>query len=326
MTARRPTPGRKAGRADPLDTRSGASSGVRELGDGSGPGGGSCPRLVHAWPGELMEGRLVRRYERFVAEVRLGRKVVRAHCVNSGRMEGMIIPGAKVWLSRAPHQRALEFTWELMELDGVMVGANTALPNRLVKISLERGLLGGLTGTSVVAEQPMGRNHRVDLVLEGPAGREFIEVKNCHLVYPDFRGYFPDSHSERAVRHVNALARLAARNVRAHVVFTLQRLDALALRPSDLHAPDFAQAVRRAARAGVRFRALRFRPGLDGVWLDAEVPVELERYDLDDVARWSAALDDASGWLRKDGRMAGRSVTRGASSQAKERRARNSLS
>jgi len=265
--------------------------------------------LVHQWPSELVEGRLLRRYERFITEVQVGKQVVRAHCINSGRMEGMVVPGARVWLSRARETRALPFTWELMELDGVLVGANTALPNRLVQVALERGLVAGLRGYEVVPEQPFGRNHRVDFALDGTAGREYLEVKNCHLVYPDGRGYFPDSHSERAVQHVEALTRLARKGVRAHVIFTLQRLDVVALRPSTLHAPDFARAVRRAAKAGVSFRALRFRPEVQGVWLDAEVPVELEDYDVERVAAWSARLDETSGWVRKDGRVAGRSVT-----------------
>jgi sugar fermentation stimulation protein A len=270
------------------------------------------PAPVHRWPSALVEGRLVRRYERFVAEVKVGRTLVRAHCVNSGRMEGMIVPGARVWLSRAERVRALPWTWELVELDGVMVGANTALPNRLVKVALERGLVSGLAGYSVVPEQPMGPKHRVDLALDGPQGRQFLEVKNCHLVYPDGRGYFPDSHSERAVSHVQTLARLARQGVETHVVFTLQRLDVQALRPSALHAPDFARAVRLAARAGVHFRALRFEPSVDGVWFDTEVPVELEPYELEPVARWSAAFDATSGWVRKDGKVAGRSVTAGS--------------
>ena len=81
---------------------------------------------------------------------------------------------------------------------------------------------------------------------------------------------------------------------------------------SALHAPDFARAVRLAARAGVHFRALRFEPSVDGVWFDTEVPVELEPYELEPVARWSAAFDATSGWVRKDGKVAGRSVTAGS--------------
>ena len=95
------------------------------------------------WPTPLHEGRLVRRYERFIAEVQLGRTLVRAHCVNPGRMEGMVIPGARVWLSEAPG-RHLPWTWELMEFEGRLIGANTSLPNKLVGEVLRRGLLPGL--------------------------------------------------------------------------------------------------------------------------------------------------------------------------------------
>ena len=65
----------------------------------------------------LLTGTLLRRYERFIADVRLDDgPEVRAHCVNTGRMEGMVIEGARVWLSRATTERKLMFTWELIEL------------------------------------------------------------------------------------------------------------------------------------------------------------------------------------------------------------------
>jgi sugar fermentation stimulation protein A len=266
--------------------------------------------LIHRWPTPLVEGRLVRRYERFVAFVKVGSEVVRAHCVNPGRMEGMVVPGARVWLSRAPSpERALQWTWELVELDGVMVGANTGLPNRLAGEVLRQGLLPGLSGfTRIIPEQRFGRGHRVDFALERGGRLELLEVKNCHLVYPDARGYFPDSRSERARGHVDALARLARKGTPTHVLFTLQRADVEALRPSGLHDPAFAAAVRRAARAGVSFRAARLLPGPEGIWFDTEVPVDLAPYDLELARVFSAGYDATSGWERKDGRVAGGSL------------------
>jgi sugar fermentation stimulation protein A len=273
---------------------------------------------LYTWAAPLLEGTLVRRYERFVAEVRLGRRVVRAHCVNPGRMEGLVRPGARVWLSQARADRALPYTWELMELDGLLVGVNTIVPNRLVRAAVEAGLVRGLKGVErVVPEQAFGRGHRVDLEVHRGGEAELVEVKNCHLVYPDGRGYFPDSSSARAVAHAEALGRQARRGVRCHVVFTLQRADALGLRPSPVHAPDFVRALRAAARAGVRLHALRLLPSLEGIDFDAEVPVELEGWDVQEVARWSAALDAHSGWVRRDGKVAGGSaLARGASPSA----------
>lgn len=263
---------------------------------------------VYRWPTPLHEGRLVRRYERFIAEVKLGRQVVFAHCVNPGRMEGMVVPGARVWLSEAPG-RKLPWTWELMELDGVMLGANTGLPNRLAGEVLRQGLLPGLDDAlSIHAERLFGRNHRVDFVLERPRGPHYVEVKNCHLVYPDRVGYFPDSVSERATSHVHALTRLVKKGIEASVLFTVQREGVESLRPSVAHDPTFAKAMRAAVRAGLTTRAVKLLPGVEGIQFGGEVPVDVGAYDVEQTREWSRVFDETSGWDRKDGRRAGRSA------------------
>jgi DNA-binding sugar fermentation-stimulating protein len=74
-------------------------------------------------------------------------------------------------------------------------------------------------------------------------GGHLIEVKNCHLVYPDGGAYFPDSHSERATKHLRELVHWVHRGGRATVIFCVQRRDAQVVRPSDVHDPAFAQAA-----------------------------------------------------------------------------------
>jgi sugar fermentation stimulation protein A len=267
-------------------------------------------KLIHPWPTPLLEGRLVRRYERFIAYVRLADGTeVKTHCVNPGRMEGLVVPGARVWVSRAQTKRAIPYTWELIELDGRLVGANTTLPNTLVHRVLEHRLLEGFEGlSSIRPEQKYGEGHRVDFLLEDARGRHLVEVKNCHLVYPDGAGYFPDSVSERAVKHVEALVEQVKAGDRATVLFTLQRDDAQRLRPSALHAPEFAKALRLAAKAGVKTRAVRLVPTLEGLFFDREVPVDLAPYDVETVAPFARALEATTGWERKDGKVAGRKL------------------
>jgi len=256
--------------------------------------------VIHRWARPLIEGRLVRRYERFIAEVRVGRDVVRAHCVNPGRMEGIVVPDSRVWLSEAPG-RALPFTWELLELEGRLLGVNTSLPNKLVGELLRRELLPGLVG-EVRAEQAYGRGHRVDFIV----GERFVEVKNCHLVYPDGVGYFPDSESERATKHVEALTRLVKKGVPATVLFTVQRDDAQAVRPSALHDPAFALAMRRAVRAGVTTRAVLLVPSLQGFTFGGEIAVDTEPYDVEATRPFAKELEATTGWERKDGGVSGR--------------------
>jgi sugar fermentation stimulation protein A len=239
-----------------------------------------------------------------------GGEPVRAHCVNPGRMEGLVVPGARVWVSESPNpNRALRYTWELIELEGRLIGTNTGLPNRLVGLALEAGRISGLDDLETIQpEQPLGRNHRVDFVLHRRSGRHVVEVKNCHLVYSDGWGYFPDSNSERAVKHVEALTRLVKKGGRASVYFTVQRNDARGVRPSALHAPQFARALRAGARAGLEVRAFQFTPSLEGLDLGGELEVDVEPYELGPIRQWARALESTTGWVRKNGQWSGQAL------------------
>jgi len=257
-------------------------------------------RIPHPTP--LLTGRLVARWDRFIAEVDLddGRRV-RAHCVNPGRMEGVVRPGARVWLSPAPpeRKRKLKYTWELVEHEGRVVGANTVAPNRIVGELLRARVLPGLRRYRALrAEVAYGEGSRADFCLDG-ARPHWIEVKNCHLVYPDGRGYFPDTVSVRAAHHMAALAATVASGARATVLFCVQREDARAVRPSRLHDPDFAEAARHARRAGVRLRALRVRATPAAYEVLDEIPVDLRPYDASQHVVWREARLPFSGWRRR---------------------------
>lgn len=203
-------------------------------------------------------------------------------------MEGLTLPGRTVWISPATNpKRKLRYTWEMVDVDGVMVGANTAMPNRLAGELLRRRLLPGLDDwTALEPEKKINARSRTDFLLTTPGGAHFVEVKNCHLVYPDRRGYFPDSVSARAARHMEELRQLVKEGHRATVLFTGQRADTGAIRPSDAHDPEYARAAREAAKAGVHFRALRIRPTPEALVVEKEIPVELEPYDLAGPRRW----------------------------------------
>jgi sugar fermentation stimulation protein A len=243
----------------------------------------------------------VRRRDRFLADVTLasGEPVV-AHCVNPGAMEGVVRAGARVWLTPDDNPaRKLKFTWSIVEEDGVLVGADTSLPNRLVRALLDARWLRGLAGYTALAQEFVhAPGSRVDFRLTTRRGPHDVEVKNCHLRYPDGYGYFPDSVSERATKHLQVLAKEVRAGGRATVLFVVQRPDVIGVRPSDVHDPDFAQAARRAAAAGVRFRAVRAHATVEAVTVLGEVPVDLAPYDLEAPRTWRAERRSTSGWVR----------------------------
>src|SRR5688572_19733779 len=101
--------------------------------------------MVRAVLLESVEGRLLRRYKRFFADVALegGAEVV-AHCANPGSMRTCAPDGARVWLSRAPAGRKLAYTWELVEAEGALVSVNTGRANHVVAEGLAAGVVDEL--------------------------------------------------------------------------------------------------------------------------------------------------------------------------------------
>src|SRR3546814_11505283 len=99
-------------------------------------------------PATLLPGRLVRRYNRFLADVELADGGVEtAHCPNPGAMMGLIAPAAPVWLLPAVNPKAKpRLGRELGEDDGVLVGINATRPNRLVGEALAAGMRHTLAG------------------------------------------------------------------------------------------------------------------------------------------------------------------------------------
>lgn len=206
------------------------------------------------FPRPLMRGTLIRRYKRFLADVRIedGRAVT-AHCANPGAMLGVTDPGLPVWLliSDDP-KRKLGWSWELVETEGTLLGVNTALPNRLVPEALSRGGIAELHGYDTVRrEVAYGRASRVDLLLSAP-GRPicYVEIKNVHLKRGDW-AEFPDCVTERGARHMGELAAMVRAGHRAVVLFVVQRGDCRGFRVAGDLDPAYNRAFEAARAAGV---------------------------------------------------------------------------
>ncbi|NHN79347.1 DNA/RNA nuclease SfsA [Azotobacter chroococcum] len=209
----------------------------------------------------LEEGRLLRRYKRFLADIETpDGELLCIHCPNTGSMLNCMAEGGRIWFSRSSDpRRKLPGTWELSETpQGRLACVNTARANPLVEEALRAGLIVELDGfTTLRREVRYGaENSRVDFCLDYPDGTAFVEVKSVTLGFADSPvAAFPDARTERGARHLRELAALARQGVRAVQLYCVNLSGVAAVRPAAEIDPGYAQALREAVAAGVEVLA-----------------------------------------------------------------------
>lgn len=229
----------------------------------------------------LVRGRLVKRYKRFLADIVLddGQTITTA-VPNTGSMMGLVEPGTVVWLSiSASLTRKYPHTWEIVENDmgagPVLVGINTNHPNFIVAEAIKDKKIKPLVGYgSLRREVKYGQSSRIDILLED-TGREtaYVEIKNVHLMRKPGLAEFPDSVTERGVKHLEELSDMVRQGHRAVMIYLIQRGDAEAFSLAADIDPAYAAAFKKATKAGVEALAYRCQLSPTGIELAVEVPI-----------------------------------------------------
>ena len=224
----------------------------------------------------LVEGRFIKRLNRFAALVDVERREYLAHVPNSGRMGELLVPGFRVLLVPAPEgtNRKTSFDLVLVDTGSALSSADARLPNKLVAEALNRKRMPQFASYPVArAEQVFGES-RLDFLLEGPGGQCYVETKSVTLV-EDGVGLFPDAPTIRGVKHLRSLMAARAEGHQAAVVFVIQRADADAFAPHDVADPLLGATLREAVAAGVDAWAYRCQVNEQRIILADEVPVRL---------------------------------------------------
>lgn len=229
----------------------------------------------------LEEGRLIRRYKRFLADIEtVTGEFLTIHCPNTGSMFNCMVEGGQVWFSRSNDpKRKLPGTWEISETpQGRLACVNTARANQLVEEALRAGVIAELNGfTGLKREVAYGQeNSRIDFRLDYPTGAAYVEVKSVTLGFDGTSiAAFPDAVTQRGAKHLRELAHLARDGVRAVQLYCVNLSGIDAVRPAEEIDAGYAAALREAKAAGVEVLAYGVRVTSEEICVDRRLEVIL---------------------------------------------------
>ena len=226
----------------------------------------------------VRRGQFLTRPNRFIAHVELDGAPVVCHVKNTGRCRELLVPGHTVWLAEGDSP-ARKTKYDLIGVEkptprGLLpVNMDAQAPNRVFGEWAAGGGLGFLP--SPLRPETRFGDSRFDFYWEdGPDRRGFWEIKGVTLE-EDGVARFPDAPTLRGVKHLVELIRAREAGYETGVCFVVQMPGMRRVEPNDATHPQFGQALRRAAEAGVQVLALGCRVEPDRLEITGDVPVEL---------------------------------------------------
>jgi sugar fermentation stimulation protein A len=202
----------------------------------------------------LEPGILLKRYKRFLADVRLDNGTqVTVHCPNSGSMLSCSCPGNNVYISRSLNpRRKYPFTLEMIRENSTWIGINTSLTNHLVEEGIKNGEIAELRNPdNIRREVKTSPASRLDMLVSKGKREIFIEVKSCTYAM-DRCAMFPDAVTSRGTRHLQELANLVKQGQEGIIFFLVQRMDADTFRPAAHIDPLYAETLLDVLHQGVQ--------------------------------------------------------------------------
>lgn len=225
---------------------------------------------------KLVHGRLIKRYKRFLADVKLDDdSLVVAHCTNSGSMKSCLENDAEVYLTPVTDpKRRTKFTWEMIRINGDWVGINTLIPNQLAYEAVVNGKIEGLNGYTTVQREVKFGDSRFDLYAENESEKCFIEVKNVTLKEGKY-ALFPDAVTVRGQKHLRTLMEVKLAGIRAVMLYVVQRSDVEIFAPAEKIDPDYAKTLKQAVNNGVEIFALQAKVTPNDIELIKKLPIKI---------------------------------------------------
>ena len=226
----------------------------------------------------VIRGQFCSRPNRFLAVVRIGGQEEIVHVKNTGRCRELLIPECTVYLSRSDNPNR-KTKYDLIAVEKqregkppLLINLDSQIPNAAAAEWLETGSL--FSANAVFRREVTHGSSRFDFSIMDGNIQSFLEVKGVTLEQ-DGIALFPDAPTLRGVKHLQELTACQQAEIPAYLLLVIQMKEIRAFRPNDAMHPQFGEALRRAAAAGVTLLARDCIVTPDSITIDAPGPIQL---------------------------------------------------
>jgi len=173
---------------------------------------------------KLIKGKLIKRYKRFFADIKLDNEIVVAHCPNTGSMMGLLDKGNDVFISKNDNpKRKLKYTLEIIKVKKNLVGVNTHFANKIAFHGLSNNLIKEVANNdNIRPEVFFNKETRFDFLIENNNKQIFVEVKSVTLCRDKKIAEFPDAITSRGSKHLRTLIEATKKGYKTYLLFLVQ--------------------------------------------------------------------------------------------------------
>lgn len=210
------------------------------------------------------------RPNRFIAEVEIKGKIVKAHVPNTGRCKELLIPGVKVYLLPSDNpKRKTKYSLRYVDNKGFLVDIYSQQANEIVFNAIKDGLIKEFSTYTVFEREKTVDDSRIDIYLSGSDSENdcFVEVKGVTLI-KDGLAQFPDAPTKRGCKHLKELITLKGKGYRTAVFFLVQHPAGNKFMPNWENDPEFSNILKEAIDKGVEIIIYKSVNTLNGSYIE----------------------------------------------------------
>jgi sugar fermentation stimulation protein A len=223
----------------------------------------------------LVKGKLIKRYKRFFANIKLNKEVVTAHCPNTGSMMGLLNEGSEVYLLKNDDpKRKLKYGLEIIKSRNNLVGVNTHMANKIAHHGLKNNLIKELKNNeNIKPEVFFNKETRFDFLIEKNKQKIFMEVKNVTLFRNKNTAEFPDAITSRGSKHLLTLIDAIKQGYKSYLLFLVQIENMEYFRIAKDIDSEYYNNYLIAKKAGVNFLAYRCKINSKEIFIDKKLKI-----------------------------------------------------